>query len=143
MTITNERVRLDGTSDEKVADLLEQAARVLEKVGWVRGAYTKECAPGVIEGHCAIGSIRAAAGWSILGRLSMEVTSLSNYYRALRALAEEILLHHDGSYYGIRLGGDRPEQTAIIVFNDRIARELQEVLDMMQAAAKRLRTEKE
>lgn len=107
------------------ADILEQAADVIDTLGWVRGTYMEEDASGVA-GYCAIGACRKAAGVPMADGLMYELilneeANFVAYTRAISALS-------------VYLG-----KLSIAPWNDSFTRKQSDVTDALRETAKDLR----
>lgn len=110
----------------ETADVLEQAAEVLEQNGWVQGtlAVVNEDGTG---SYCAMGAVRKALGYfdhGIFGQDSREFRRIC-YVAAVVDLA---LRQHLG--------------TPVARWNDELAADKFEVIDTLKLAAKDLRNQK-
>jgi hypothetical protein len=100
-----------------VPDLLEEAANLLETVGWVKGTQERRVEGSVI-GYCAIGAMRAAAA---------SQASINVYMRA-----EDLL----NDWVRREIGA-----ASIVCWNDDLARSSSEIIEGMKQCAKDLRNE--
>jgi hypothetical protein len=100
-----------------VPDLLEEAANLLETVGWVKGTQERRVDGSVI-GYCAIGAMRAAAA---------SQASINVYMRA-----EDLF----NAWVRREIGA-----IGIVAWNDDVAKGSSEIIDGMKQCAKDLRNE--
>lgn len=110
----------------ETADVLEQAAEVLEQNGWAQGTLAVVNGDGT-GSYCAMGAVRKALGYfdhEILGQDSQEFRRIC--YQA--AIADLVMANYLG--------------TRVARWNDEVAADKFEVIDMLKLAAKDLRNQK-
>jgi hypothetical protein len=107
------------------ADLLEKAAEILETEGHIRGSYGHH-GPG-FEGHCAEGALRCA-GKQLFGEKVYALTGPSDAH-VLHIDTQTVLISH--------------LRQPVTTWNDRFARNADEVIDTFKHLAKDLRNEEE
>jgi len=100
----------------EVADVLEQAADLIETVGWIQGSEEQRD-NGIVIGYCAIGAMRAVN----CGILSATEHALGNW---LWGLPNHVIIHR-----------------GVANWNDQPGRRAAEVIDAMKSCAKDLRNE--
>jgi hypothetical protein len=128
-------------TDKSTADILEEAADILETVGWVTGCEAHYLSGSLehIRGHCATGAIKRAAGLRYDTFVIGDPRRFIHFdyeasVKAMVAVAEA--LGPDGL---AGAGAGAGPSSVIQVWNDHCARDAQEVIDKLKEAAKDLR----
>ena len=132
---------------EKTAEILEKAADLLEsdEIDWIRGDFevlVRIDADRERYGHCAVGALCKAAGEHWNNQQPMTVDALT-YVKAhiidkVFDLARKVV----GSIPSILPSREAwPLESALIFFNDRIAEDKAEIVEVFKLAAKDARNQ--
>lgn len=109
---------------ERLADILDDAADLLERKGWIQGRYSNE------NGHCAVGAITRVCG--LYDAVSLTVPDMVEVRSQIEAAyqVERVLRN---------ILAERGGPLHVQTWNDKKGRTKQEVLDLLREGAKRER----
>lgn len=111
------------------ADVLEQAADLIQSVGFCKGGYVRYRASDdpTVTGYCAVGAMTTVALGDDLSIVDWSEVHVPVFYDSITALIVELT------------GKDADADEVIFSWNDSPSRKAEEVIDTMKRVAKDLR----
>jgi hypothetical protein len=126
-------------TDKSTADILEEAADILETVGWATHTETAFGAEGAIVGHCSTGAIKRAAGFYEGDWTEQQLEAKWESVLRATVVLSNAIQDSEMDEWSLRAISPVDPSARIQHWNDCWARSADVVIDKLKEAAKDLR----